>query len=605
VAPRRPARGTGAVFAPGFAALTLALLAALLVPFAASAHGTAEGTLTLKVSGLPRGEHAALLLTGPKAGTHGDSRLHRRLEPRAPRATLSLGPGHYRLTVEKLRLRRSHGAVKAGATALPTHRHLKVTVKSGETRKVDVVYGSIVNPGVRDVSNAIARVLGDPERPRGVALRPGVRVRHGQILSARPSAQLPNGLLARAVAVSGRARQQVVLQAASIYEVAPNFSFDVPVTVTEGAEASTLVKCATSAGIDPFVHLSNFRVSGGWSTTHLGPFDVKTGATAELHFHAAAGLNVTTTGALSCSLSLPAIGFQGMAGPIPVYGGVRPGASVDVGASATLKPEISTDITIGAKASGVPPRAAPILGFGSPSAKLGGSVFAGVKAGLSVGAELGIGAIDAANLHVDLTNSLDFTAAPGQCSWDLDLGAFSATGEVGPLSISTPSSPAIHKNLWHAACGNAPAPPPPAAAPSAVTLPLTRATMSWDTDSDIDLYTWDSQGNVLYYEERDGIPNAELVEDVIPAEGEFSHPAEVFRETAEPDRPYTFGICDFHGEGADVTLSVTDPGGTVRTFHRTLEYEGDSAVITSSPLGPDYSPPYEWCQYLNEYQSGE
>lgn len=602
MAPRRLTRGFGAAFVAGFGSLTLALLVPLLIPLTASAQGSAKGALTLKVRGLPRGEHAALLLTGPKAGAHGDAHLHRRLDLRAPRLTLRLSPGHYRLTVRKLRMRRSHGAVKAGATALPDHRHVRVTVKAGGARQVDIVYGSIINPGVRDVSDAIRRVLGDPERPSGVVLRPGVRVRHGQILSARPSARLPNGLLARAVAVSGRARQQVVVRAVSIYEVAPNFSFDVPVAAAESAEASALVKCASSAGIDPFVHLSNFRVSGGWTTTRLGPFDVRTGATAELHFHAAAGLNVTSTGALSCSLKLPAIGFQGMAGPIPVYGGVRPGANVTIGAAATLKPEVSTEVTIGAKADGAPPRAAPVLDFSSASAKLSASVFAGVKTGISLGAELGIGAIDAANLHVDLTNSLDFTAVPGQCSWDLNLGAFSATGEVGPLSISTPSSPAIHKNLWHAACGAPPTPPlPPASAPGP-TLPLTRATMGWDTSSDIDLYTWDAHGNVLYYRERDGIPNAELIEDVIPIEGESSHASELFRETAEPNRPYTFGICDFRGEGADVSLTVTDPGGGTRTFQRTLEYEGDSAVITSSPLGPDYSPPSEWCHYLEEFE---
>ena len=49
--------------------------------------------------------------------------------------------------------------------------------------------------------------------------------------------------------------------------------------------------------------------------------------------------------------------------------------------------------------------------------------------------------------------------------------------------------------------------------------------MSWDTDSDIDLYTWDDQGDVLFYGEREGIPNAELIEDVIPLEGEYSHSA--------------------------------------------------------------------------------
>jgi hypothetical protein len=149
---------------------------------------------------------------------------------------------------------------------------------------------------------------------------------------------------------------------------------------------------------------------------------------------------------------------------------------------------------------------------------------------------------------------------------------------------------------------SAPQAPIPAPAPPPATLPLTRATMAWDTDSDIDLYTWDASGNLLYYGEREGIPNTELVEDVIPVEGEFSHVPEVFRETADLNRPYTFGICDFRGEGADVTLTVTDPGGGTRSYFHTLDYEGDSAVITSSPQGFDYSPPFDdWCHYLEEF----
>ncbi len=144
---------------------------------------------------------------------------------------------------------------------------------------------------------------------------------------------------------------------------------------------------------------------------------------------------------------------------------------------------------------------------------------------------------------------------------------------------------------------SSPGTPAPAPAPPVVTLPLTRATMSWNTDSDIDLYIWDDQGNLLFFGEREGILNAELVDDVIPLEGEDSHAPEIFRETAEPNRPYTFGICDYHREGGDVTLTVTDPNGTTRTFHRTLEYEGDSAVITMSPEGAGYSPPPEWCRH--------
>jgi hypothetical protein len=573
---------------------------------------TARGELSLHVVGLPPGQAAALRLTGPPQGAHG-RRLARRLDPRRTDLRLRLAPGRYRLSVLTVTIDRKHGLIDKGATAKPAHRRFTFSVGAAKTMDVRVKYGSILNPGVRDVTGAVARVLGSAVEPSAVVLKAGTQVRRGQILSSQPTAALPHGLLARALSVTGGAREQVILRGASIYEVAPSFSFDVPVTVSEGAEASSAVQCATSAGAPgatPFVHLSNFHVSGGWTTTHIGFINVKTGATAELHFDAAAGIGVATSAAFKCNLNLPSFGFQGMAGPIPVYGGIRPGAEVSVSAAASLSSEASTEITLGVKANGLPPSASPILGFSTPKFKAPASVSAEVKGGLSLGAELGVGAENAANLHVDLTNGVDFSAKPGECSWDLDLGAFSATGEIGPLSISTPSTPALHKNLWHAACGAPPAPTtPPAPTPTPApplatpTLPLTRATMSWNTDADVDLYTWDEYGDLLFYEEREGIPGAELVEDVIPFEGETVHPPEVFREVANPDRPYTFGVCDFHREGGPITLEVVDPGGAVRTFHEDLEYEGEGFVVTTSPLGIgfDPGPDYEWCQFESEF----
>jgi hypothetical protein len=575
----------------------------------AAAHGRSSrkagrGELTVRIVGLPPGQAAAVTLNGPPQAAH-RPRLHRALGPRGGKARLHLAPGHYRLSASSVVIGRSHGLIKKGATAKPSRRRLRVTVRAGGSRRVTIHYGSIVNPGIRDVSHSIVRVLGSPTEPSAVVLKPGVKVRRGQILSSHPTGALPHGLLARALAVSGHEREQVVLRGAGIYEVAPSFSFDVPVAVTEGASASQLVNCSTSSGQPgavPFVHLSNFHVSGGWTTSHIGFVSVKTGATAELHFDAAAGVGVSATAAIKCSLDLPSLGFQGMAGPIPVYGGIRPGADVSVSGSTSTTSEGSTEVTVGVKANGIPPAAVPILGFSTPKFKVSSSVSAEIKASLDLGAELGVGAENAANLHVDLTNGVDFSAVPGQCSWDLDLGAFSATGEIGPLSISTPSTPSLHQNLWHAACGAAPAPPPPPAPappppPAAPTLPLTRAVMSWGTDADIDLYAWDEYGNLLYFGEREGIAGAELVEDVIPFEGETVHPPEVFRETANPDRHYTFGICDFRGEGGPVTLEVTDPGGTVRTMHQYLAYEGEGYVMTTSPLGVAFAPEPGWCRF--------
>lgn len=557
-----------------------------------------SGTLVLELTGLPRGERPSITISGPPQSP-GAKPFRRHLTRVGAATGLRVRAGLYRLTVDRVKLRRSHKGIKRGATALPVRKKLRVKVRSHRKATLSIRYGTIINPGVRGVTGQVAKVIGDARSPSGVVLKSGVRVHRGAILSARPGPALPLGLLARVASVRSSGHHQVVrVRAASIYEVAPNMSFDIPLSTSAAAQTSQVIKCSDSSDVRPYVNLSQFHATGGWTTSGLGPFKVTTGAHTELHFHAAAGLRVSAHAGLSCALKLPAIGFQGMAGPIPFYGAIRPGATVDVGATGTLHTEGSTDITMGAKIGGFPPNASPIVDFGSPHFEFGATVFAGVKAGLSLGAEVGIGAIDAANLHVDLTNSLDFVSAPGQCSWDLDLGSFSATGELGPFSISSPSTPPLyHRNLWRNSCGQSSAPPPAPGPAPGPTLPFVRATMGWDTDSDIDLYTWDEGGNLLYFGERAGIPGAELVEDVIPAEEEFVHSPEIFQETASPNRRYTFGICDYNREGADVTLTITDPGGATRTFQRTLFEAGEGAVMATSPSGSGYIPPPGWCRY--------
>lgn len=558
---------------------------------AMAANGKAGGTLVLQLTGLPPGERGAFTVSGPGG-------FHRTLVTARPVTRLKVKTGTYRVRVARVELRRSHRSVRRGAVASPVRRKLRVKVRAKRVAKLRIRYGTIVNPGVRNVSGRVAAVLGNPRSPSAVVLGPGASVSRGSILSARPSQALPQGLLARVTAVAKRGRGTLaVLRPASIYEVAPNMSFDIPLTAGDGAGVSRVIKCGdpTAAGVNPYVELSQFRASGGWTTSGWGPFRVPTGANAEVHFRAAAGVKVNSRVGLSCTLKLPVFGFQGMAGPIPVYGGIRPGASVELGGSVTARAEGSTEITVGARVSAAPPSALPVVGFSSPRFEFSATAFAGIKAGLSLAGELGIGAANAANLHVNLTNTLNFTAASGNCSWDLDLGSFSAGGELGPLSISSPSTPPLyHKNLWQSACGPPPPLPPPP--PPAPVGPLVRAMMDWNTDSDIDLYVWDESGNLSYFGDRDGIPGSELIEDIIPISGETVHPREVFQEVADPNRRYTFGICDFAGEGGDVTLTVTDPGGAQRTFHQSLFFDGDYELITTSPADDGYTPEFGWCR---------
>jgi hypothetical protein len=506
--------------------------------------------------------------------------------------------------VNTVRMRHRSGAIRRGAVATPVRRYLRIKVRPRHARRVTVSYGTIVNPGLRAVSGHISRVLGDPQSPSGVILDQRQGIHKGSILSAQPSGKLPQGLLAHVTSIrSGTGGTIVGIRPAGIYEVAPNMSFDTPLSASGGASSSQAFTCQTSGpGLHPYVRVSNISASGGWTTSRVAFVEIKTGATVDLHFHAAAGVDVTASARLSCSIPLPSLAIQGMAGPIPIYGAIKPGASAEVAAGAKMSAEGSTDVTLGTHISGVPLSAQPQLSFDSPKFDFKSELFATAKASLSLNAEVGIGVANAANIHISLGNALEFGAAPGNCTWDLNLGSFSAGGQLGPFSISTPSTPPLyHRNLWHRACGASappPAPPPPPPPPPPITLPLARATMSWDSESDIDLYTWDQTGRLISYYERLGIPEAELIEDVIPSFGEYLHPPEIFQETGSPNRTYTFGICDFHGEGGDVTLDVVDPGGGHRTFHETFFEAGESTVITTSPNGQGYDPGFGWCHYI-------
>jgi hypothetical protein len=439
----------------------------------------------LHLIGLPTGEQGSLIVSGPPQSSHSHRKFRRHLQIGA-KARLRLLPGRYRVRVLAVKMSRSHGAVKQGALAQPVRRVLRVRVGSHGHVALEVRYGTIVNPGLQAVTGQVMSVAGGSTRPSSVTLKPGTAVRVGQVLSAQPEPGLPQGLLARVQSVdSGPAGEVAQLTPVGIYEVAPNMSFEIPLTTTPSAVASKLTSCNVGE-LSPYSHIEDFHLSGGWTTTRVLGVSFKTGAQVELHYRVSAGLKLTLRAGLSCSLNLPEVGFQGMVGPIPVYGGFRPTAKAEVGGAAIFHSGGSLGVTTGLKVSGVPPSASPIVSFSSPKFEFSSETFSGAKASLGLDAEFGIGAEDAANLHADLGNDLSFTATTGQCSWDLDLGTFSATGELGPLSISTPSTRALyHHNLWHASCG-ATAPPPPSPAPPpapAPTVPAAGPTLVFNGES--------------------------------------------------------------------------------------------------------------------------
>lgn len=589
-------------------AVMVAALSAALIVFMAlsvSADGApgkgnqkrhAGKRMTIEISGLPRGERGTVVVVGPKQGRRAGRRYHRVINSLGRVRLRGLKPGKYKLRAFAVTIERRHGTIKRGATAFPTRRKLRVKVKRRSPARVSVRYGTIRNPGLKTVAaRRIVRVIGKRQNPRGIVLRGGRDYRRGMLLSSKPSAKLPRGLLARVKRVQhGRIRSTLRLRPASIYEVAPNMSFRARLHVRSQARASAGLTCQGSSGISPFVEISNVWADGSWTTSNVwGLGEVETGARVDLAFDVSAGVDIASVVGGSCQLSLPGFALQGFAGAIPIYGAVKPVLVGTAAAGVRLKAKGTVRVNTGAQISAVPPKASPSLGFDSPRFTFKDEVFADVGLGFGLQSEVGLGVNEATNLHAAFGNNLDFRVGGGVCSWDLRLGTFSAGGKLGPFGISTPSTPPLlQKNLWQATC----LPPP-------LVAPLLRAQAEWQTDADVDLYAWDEAGNETYFGDQDAVPGAELVEDVIPGEAEIVHDPERFNEHQLLGRRLTFGLCLYRGVPTDVTLTVPfvpDPRGPAGVYPVHLGYEGQGVVVASSPVGPTFVPPPGWCRSVAE-----
>lgn len=410
------------------------------LPADAAAKG-GRGTLKVKVVGLPRGEKGQIVVKGPRGF---QARLGRGATLRRVRA------GRYRVRVSKAIMRRSRGGVRRGAVASPVKGRLSATVRRGEAGTLTAEYGTIINPGVVKAPTRGVKIIGSTESPRALVVKGKRRLAKGAILSAAPGARFPNGLLVKITSsrVKG-GRTTLRLRPASIYEVAPAMTFDVPLKAAAAANGSGLI--SSCGGL--YKRIKVGRVSGSWNTLKVLGRQVPVGARLNATFTAEVGVDITAAlGA--CLVRTPSIGLQALAGPIPVYGAIS-GDMHATAAEASVKAGGSVKFDIGATTVGVPPTLLwkPSVSADSPRFAISAERVAGITAGIGVRGELGVGAANAANLHIALDNSLNFTARPGACSWDLELGSVSGGGKLLGWDISTPSTPPFHKNLWRNSCG--------------------------------------------------------------------------------------------------------------------------------------------------------
>jgi hypothetical protein len=142
----------------------------------------------------------------------------------------------------------------------------------------------------------------------------------------------------------------------------------------------------------------------------------------------------------------------------------------------------------------------------------------------------------------------------------------------------------------------APAPVPPAA-------PLTRssgtiASITWDTDDEVDLHVFDASGNHDYYNtDNSTIPDA--------VENDQDNPGgpETFVDLQSPStRTFTYYVCLYDYENdlqtsgpVHVTADITDPGGAHRSIPITLDGVDDEAFVAVSPPTATAFPASDFC----------
>ncbi len=265
---------------------------------------------------------------------------------------------------------------------------------------------------------------------------------------------------------------RLALIAASVYEVAPNFQFDVPLNVPQAAAADISADCKLrpDLGVSPYAHISDVSFSGGWSTADVFGVHIKDGVRATVAFNVEAGVHVTAGVGASCSVSLE-VDATGMAGPIPVTAGIAGDLSAYAAAGGQLDSGGSIAVMAGGHTIGLPPALVliPDVSFGEPHFNLTAQKFEQATAGIGLTVKAGVGVGGAASLTLNVGTSLDFNAQPGQCTWNANFGQFSVEGQVLDWSLSSPQTPAL---FTHQLGGNfcadtaPPTPPPPPPPPS-------------------------------------------------------------------------------------------------------------------------------------------
>lgn len=517
------------------------------------------------------------------------------------------------------RVPRRLGAVKVRVRVVRGHR----TLAQSPWRRLTIPRGA--NAGVVVPRPSTVTSAPPPGEAGSLVLGGTQAIAPGKIIAVGVTPATPSGFLGRVISTTTSTGQTVLAtEPASLPDVLPTGSIDslVPVadlppvatatrTLNPGAKLGELFSCSGSvtASASATVRLTaGVKMSASWSlfsgvkaslTGNVGAT-----ASAQAGISGKASCDLADVDLLATPLRFGTYAFS-VAG-IPIV--LQPEANITVSGNITAKAALSASAS--ASISGTAGikyengHFSPTGGFTESTSYSPPTVTAGASASLTVAPSIFVRVNGIAGPVIDVRTGLSFVADPSASPWwklslPIDVGARLAL-RVWKISEESPRLSIYSKSIPLADSGQAPSPATPPSTLPEPTLPAPdgsrmRATMSWDSTADIDLYTWDDDGNLAYFSHLTDIPDAQLLEDVIPGFG-----PEEFVEFADYGRHYTFGVC-MYGNPDDqpttVTVTLTDLDGTQQTFTEHLSYLGDSALVGDSPKRTMFSPGSDWCRY--------
>lgn len=454
------------------------------------------------------------------------------------------------------------------------------------------------------------------------------KVKSGQVIALGITQHTPEGMLAQITGVTPTAGgAHVTLVPARISDVVPAGELDIALPIEPVATSSAktrsekrpaTLQCDTtrSATASALAELSaGLNLTAGWTGGSLFPARTpQLKATVTGTVQARLEGEITLDGQASCTLAPQTLfpqpvrlaAFTVQVGPVPVP--VIIDGQVTLTGSAEANGSLSTSVKAHASATAsatydrgtLTPGKTFERSFTHQPPTVNGTGTAQVALAPTIGVRLA----GAAGPEIDLTGGLKLSgnlrAPAGQPWWALtapvSLGAKFRFALWG-VEVESP-----RHALWSEEPVIAQADPVTGAPGSSVSdhgaspdplPPGVRTRLTWDSDTDVDLHTWNQWGEHAYFSQLDAIPGGYLDRDVIPGYG-----PETFYET-DPGygNEFTFGVCQYSGENATVTVDVRDPSGHTRRYTVALRGRKAAALLTTSPVGAAPYIDYDasWC----------